>query len=268
MVAGHHFEIDNDVVASTQGLSRHSLNLLNTYLHELVKEENLSHSAEVLLRRAAVPVCALAGDDEHFLSSKDHPARKIIDTIVKIAKAAGPAFTPGHALYQTVKESIDRMRSSETKNSLQTLHQILADLESVLKLAFIRIRADVRRDANNAGAISGAKIHAALIIHNHARRFNCDDTVLYFSLTNWFELIVMTLLQWGTGSTQAKSVDRLTFTFFYLACRYAGNKHERLLDYLLLKLDELIDSLAPTYRGNAADFYTLRDEIQRFVKLD
>ncbi|MBX2849701.1 MAG: hypothetical protein KTR16_15365, partial [Acidiferrobacterales bacterium] len=222
-------------------LSVEALNLLNTYLDEVIHEEDLSHAAQIILRRVATPVCALADSIEDLFIYEDHPARKILDTTVKIAKLCGDNFGPGEALYQTVSESIKDLRSKRV-NRHNTLVRLQGDLDSVFRLALIRVPAATREEAKHAGTVSSAKIIAALMVVGHGQRFDAGYKLLYFALTEWFELVVVTILQCGADSEPVKELSRLTFTLFYLDSGRAAEKHRIFMQYLLPKLDELIST--------------------------
>lgn len=258
--------LDTDPFVSEEKLSLHELSLLNTYLDELVKEEGLSLSAEIILRRIAVPVSKLAGSVKALFASREHPARKTIDTTVKIAKLSGPSFVPGEALYQTVIESITILRAKRF-NGLVTLQRVQEDLESVLRLATIKKTKNRTQDFGETGSISSAKIVAALMIVAHVRRFDVDDKLLYFALTEWFELAVVTVLQCGSESRELKELDRMTFIFLYLASGRSGAKHGSFLAMLLPKLDELIGKLDPVCMGHAANFDALRRHLGAFIQI-
>lgn len=244
-------------------LSVEALSVLNTYLDALIQEESLNHSAQVLIRRIAPPLCLLANSVEELFRSPNHPARGILNTIVKIAKLSGDGFIPGDALYQTVTESINTLKA-KNYSSFDTLESVKADLDHVLKLAKIRAPASARESAHYVGDISAAKVIASLMVLRHARRFETSDEMLYFCLTQWLELIVVTVLQTGQESGTVKELDRLTFTLFYLNTGKAGSKRKVFLAYLLPKLDELTETLAPTCMGHEADFRLLRQNLSPF----
>lgn len=246
-------------------LSVEALSVLDAYLDELIKEEQLSHNAQVLIRRIAPPLCLLANSVEDLFRSLDHPAHGVLNTIVKIAKLSGEGFVPGDALYQTVLESINTLKS-QNYSSFDALVRVKADLKHVLKLAKIRAPAAARESADYAGEISAAKVIASLMVLGHARRFETSDEMIYFCLTQWFELIVVTVLQTGQESRTVKELDRLTFTLFYLNSGRAETKHEVFLSYLLPKLDELTRTLAPTCMGHEVDFGLLRQNLSPFLE--
>lgn len=256
---------NNHTRALSLRLPAQALDLLNTYLDELIREEALNHSAEIMLRRIASPVCALAGSVEGLFRGGDRSAKGIIDCAVKIAKLSGSGCVPSGALQQTVIESIGMLRSKHVSRE-KILLQVHADLKSVLRLALIKVPAVAREDAANAGRISSAKIVAALMVVGHARRFDLDDELLYFSLTQWFELLVVTILQCGADSRAVKDVDRLTFTLFYLGSGSSGKKKNSFLKYFVPQLDELLDTLAPTCMGHATNFGQLKLNLQPLIR--
>lgn len=262
MSAAEHLKNHRYVASLT--LPSETLDLLNTYLDDLIRQEALSHSAEVMLRRISPPVCALADSVEDLFRGKNNAAMRIINCAVKIAKLSGSGRVSSDALQKTVIESIGMLRSKHV-NRDKILQQINADLESVLHLALIKVPSETREDAANAGRISGAKIVGALMVVGHARRFDLEEELLYLSLTQWFELLVVAIIQCGAHSRIVKEADRLTFMLFYIASDECGEKRERFLNLFISKFNALLAILEPFCLGHIADFSHLKQAVRPFI---
>ena len=243
-----------------QGSALSVLNLVGPYLEELVKEEQLGHRAQVVLHQLAVQVCRICQHDPFDYPDHEHPALTLLKTIARIARLSGPKFEPGDALYTTLMESIAVLRV-RNMTAYDVLTRANADLEHVMKLAKMRAPLDQKFIQSPPGRLSDAKMIAALLIIRHCYRFDVYDSLLYFSLTDWLAMIVVTQLVFGAGSPQFKLCDRMTFALFYLSCGEEGPQREALSRFLPSKLQQHIQSLPPQHMGHDLNFSTLHKQV-------
>lgn len=247
-------------------LSATSLHVLNVYLDELTRAEHVGPNTEIMLRRIAPQLCALSGSVEKIFEQPDHPARSILESLLKVGKLTNDSLVPGEGLFQTISESMDVLKR-QPKDKQRTLLAVRQDLEHAIKLAKIKAPAAVRTEVDSAGSISAAKIHASLLIMRHARRFSASDALLYFSLTQWFELVVVLVLEYGVESPEVKNIERATFTLFYLDSDQVGKRRKSFLKLLLESLDESL-SVAPTScMGHSCSFIHLRTHLFQYLRV-
>jgi hypothetical protein len=242
------------------------MQLLATFIAELSYEEQLSHETQVLLYRIMPSVCMLAKGDPKILYRRDHPVRQIFDAIVYISKASQEKFRPGDTLYKTVIESIANLKRKNI-DGMDCLVRVNADLQHVVKLAKIRAPIAFKRQSNEGatGKITEAKIRAALIISQQSTRFTINETLLQFSLSEWLELLSVTLVKHDHDARIATELERITFLLFYLCTSESAPNVIALRDRLMRQLRLIIKSLGQTCLGHPLDFAPLERKVLYFI---
>ena len=246
--------------------SAESLHVLNVYLDELVSAEYVGANTEVMLRRIAPLLCSLAGGVEVVFAEAAHPARDIMESLVKVGRLTHDSLVPGESLFQTIVESIDTLKR-QPRDKLRTLSAVRQDLAHAMKLAMIKAPASARSEVDSAGRLSAAKIHASMLIMRHARRFSADDALLYFSLTQWLELVVVLATEYGIESAEVKNIERATFTLFYLDSDQVGARRQSFLKLLLASLDESLKAAPQICMGHPCDFSHLRSNLFQYLRV-
>ncbi len=232
------------------------LQLLNTYIRELVREAQLGQRAELTLQRLSLTLFAMSGASEAMLCDRQHPARSILDTTARIAQLSKEQFEPGQALYQTLQESLRVLRSARIKAE-DALVRVNADLQHVLKLAKIRASSDARTQADELGKVSHAKLLASSMIMRHSQRGPTRSALLYFALTDWLEMLTVTILKNGEHSKAVKTADRLTLALFYLNASDDRRRKASLRAFLEKNLPAHVAQLGWTCLGHPIELRPL-----------
>ena len=245
-------------------LSLTTLHLLSAFLEELIREEQLDHRAQVLLHRVSMPICQLAGSDPQMFCNPTHPARKIFDAIVRIAKLSGPLFGPGDMLFRTLMESIKTLRAQKY-DGMACLERVNSDLQHIVKLAYMRAPIDLKQAPSRSGELAEAKITAALLVMRHATTFTPGNTLLYFTLTEWLELLVLAMMQFGREKSFLRELDRMTFMLFYLSCNTGSPRYRSLAKGLDEKIDALQKRLDGECMGQPVNMAELRRSLEKLL---
>lgn len=259
-------KVDAVVRRAESRLTDADLSLLGAYLEELIREEGLCHRAQVIVHQLSAPIYLLCAGDVSFFTYREHPARCLFQNIARIAKLCGPRFEPGDALFHTLIESI-RILKSKRLNSMNVLVRVNADLEHVLKLAKIRAPAAQRQTDGESGEITDAKMIASLLIIHQCHRFDVSNALLYFSLTDWLSMIVVTFIQKGRDSDELRLCERMTFLLFYLGTGIKSAKRRSLQHYVSEKLKKHLGELEQYCLGHKVDFNSLHSKVVLLIGL-
>jgi len=242
------------------------MQLLATFIAELTREEQLSQETQVLLYRIMPSVCMLAKGDPQILYRRDHPVRQIFDAIVYISKASQEKFRPGDTLYKTVIESISNLKRKNI-DGMDCLVRVNADLQHVVKLAKIRAPIAFKRaaDESSMGQITEAKIRAALIVSQQSTRFTLSEPLLQFALSDWLELLSVTLVKHDHDTRIATELERMTFLLFYLCSSSTAPNVVALRDRLMRQLRLIIRSIGRSCLGHPVDFVPLQHAVLSLI---
>lgn len=246
------------------GISLITLDLLAALLEELIRENNVCERAQLIMFRIAGPICALAEGEPDFLINRAHPARQIFELVAAIAKLSGDRFSPGDALYKTTLESIQSLQVKRFSAD-KTLAQVSADLMHVHRLARIRAPIALKRARVSTSELTDAKMIASLYIVKHCDRFDVSEALLYFVLTDWLALMVVTVLQTGQYSDEVKELDRLTFMLLYMATQKTEPKHEVFFQFFPRKLKQHILSLESDCHGHKVNFKGILAQVDKLL---
>jgi hypothetical protein len=251
-----------------EALSATTLSLLSTFINGLIEEESLGDRAQIVMHKVAMPICQLAGNDPQMFINAHHPARQIFESIVKIAKLSGPDFGPSDMLFKTLMESIETLRASKLDRRT-CLERVNSDLEHIVKLAYMRAPFERKQGKNDtAGPLTEAKITAALIVVRHANRVSSNNTILYFALTQWLELLVISLLKHGKSTKKLQGLDRMTFLLFYLNSKKLDRKQMKLARNLIQKTQLLAQSLGGECLGFPVNLSLIHRKVARLLGAD
>jgi hypothetical protein len=246
-------------------LSDTTLHMLSTFLDELVQEEALGFRAQMVLHRVATPICLLANGDTSMFYNNQHPARQIFDSIVQIAKLSGEEFGPGDMLFKTLMESIKNLQANNVAG-IKCLERVSSDLKHIVKLARIRAPIDKKQNLGSTGAITEAKIKSALLVVQQANKFVVSNVVLYFSLTQWLELLTIAMLKFGAEKKSVSQLERMTFLLFYLSSGKAGVKLESLSKHLFAQIQALSEKLGDECLGHQVDVKKLHQKVEKLLR--
>ncbi|MFT7560447.1 MAG: hypothetical protein ACI93R_002367 [Flavobacteriales bacterium] len=252
-------------VIQDESLSQASLHLLAAFIEELIQEEQLGHRAQVLLHRIATPIFMLAGGNTQTFYDRNYPGRQIFDAIILISKLSGKDFSPSDMLFKTLLESIKTLKSRKI-DGLACLKRVNTDLQHIVKLARIRAPIDKKHGLAETGKITEAKIKAALMVVHQANRFSTSDIILYFSLTQWLELLTIVMLKYSQNKTIMTTAERLTFLLFFLAANPNSPKYSSLYKQLDEKLKILIPLVGKECLGHCLHISSLHLKVGRVLE--
>lgn len=249
------------------------MRLLFTFIGELSREENLNYKTQLLLCRIAPSLCQLAGESPQIFADENHPVRKIISSIVVISKSAGSGASSDDYLYKSLKESMSSL-SARDVDGLNSLNRVASDLDYIVKLAQIRANKKVitRINPSAAGQITQSKIKAAFFVVTEATKFDCNDTLLYFVLGSWVELLTVALIKFPNNVRVEKEIKRMTFTLLYVATlkptqsESSEDKIASMRTLLLKKAMGLVKTLGSECLGHKLQFSALLDELSRLLE--
>jgi Protein of unknown function (DUF1631) len=196
----------NGQAPQLQAEHRDALDLMSLLFDRLITETRTEGAAQQLLGNLQVPLLRIALADSGFFTVRDHPARRLLNTVLEIAnlwldRTDGNFDT---ALNQRLQRSVHRV-ASEFKDDAGIVEREADDLESHLRLLKRRSEIAERRQveaAQGRDRLHQARATAAAAITKRTAATKTTPLVRALLEHAWTDALTLTLLREGENSDE------------------------------------------------------------------
>lgn len=177
-----------------------TINLVAMFFDKVLEDPDLPIVVQSLICRLQIPILKVALRDKSFLSDKDHPARKMINTITK----AGLQFDENKPLerdplYRTIVDGIQTInRQYSADDSVFALVQ--SELEELIKKESRKshiVESRTTQTEMGKAKIRNAKTYAQTTLFDKLKEEQLPKTISEFLTNTWLQVMVITYIKDG-----------------------------------------------------------------------
>lgn len=208
----------------------------------ILEDKAIPERMKALIGRLQIPILKVVMLDKDFFRSKNHPARKFLDTLSQAALGIEDE-TGAEAIYGLAERLVQRILN-EYEDDVSLFGEVLAELEAHLEEAAQRAaeaEARLREEVAARERQERARLKAAEAVQQRLQEHEgLDETLRDFLDHHWKTLLMMTFLMEGEESdawlTAVNTMDRLIWS---IAPKKSAEERKRLVDALPMLLNEL-----------------------------
>ena len=208
----------------------------------ILEDKAIPERMKALIGRLQIPILKVVMLDKDFFRSKNHPARKFLDTLSQAAVGIEDE-TEAEAVYGLAERLVQRILN-EYEDDVSLFGEVLAELEAHLEEAAQRAaeaEARLREEAAAQERQERARLKAAEAVRQRLQEHEgLDETLRDFLDHHWKTLLMMTFLMEGEESdawlTAVNTMDRLIWS---IAPKKSAEERKRLVETLPALLNDL-----------------------------
>lgn len=122
----------SDVGQGLDHLDAVTVDIVATLFDFIFDDKSVADPIKALVGRLQIPVLKVAMLDKSFFSSKQHPARRLLDSLSRAAARCGPDVGHGDPLYAHIATIVERLQT-EFKQDASLFDVLCADLNEFLE---------------------------------------------------------------------------------------------------------------------------------------
>ena len=192
----------SSVGASMGQMDAVTLDIVARLFDQLFDDPNIPLGAKGLIGRLQIPMLKVAIADKDLFAKKDHPARKLLDTLGEIAIRLPADFNTDSALYAHLEAILQELITGY-KDDVGIFASVRDSLAALMKREDDRIEAEAREKAARIiqeEALAVAKADAQAIMAGRVQAHPLPGPVLEFIVEQWLKLMMLIHVRRGPGS--------------------------------------------------------------------
>lgn len=179
------------------------INLVAMFFDKVLEDENLPLAVQSLICRLQIPILKVALHDKSFLTSDNHPARRLVNTITR----AGIGFDESKPLerdplYRVIVDgvqNINRQYKTEIAIFTEVQNEIQAFIDNEKRKANIVEKRTTQTETGKS-KIKSARLTSQAALYEKMKGVELPDEISNFLTNTWLQVLVITLLKFGKGS--------------------------------------------------------------------
>ncbi len=182
------------------------IDLVGMLFQFLVEDRNLPMKIQAILARLQIPYLKVALQDRHLFANKEHPARKLLDTLSTASVSWTEESDPKGEFISKIKEITDTVLK-DFEDDLSLFDTLNTDLQNFLARRKKRaIVAEKRVTEATLGRekVKKAKQTAANVLVDVMRNHTLPGTVRDILLKPWANVLILMHLRHGEDSEEFK----------------------------------------------------------------
>lgn len=205
------------------------INLVAMFFDNILEDENLPIAIQSLICRMQIPVLKVALRDQSFLTDAEHPARKLINTITEAGLGLDESKPlERDPLYRKIVDGVQTVnRLFKVDTSVFTeVHQ---EIEALVQKEATRAKVVEKRTTQaEAGKnrIKQARSAAQTALYDKMRDATLPDMVSNFLTSTWLQVLIITFLKHGKGSSNWVEMEQLIADLIWL-CKDHNDERSR-----------------------------------------
>lgn len=205
------------------------INLVAMFFDNILEDDNLPIAIQSLICRLQIPVLKVALRDQNFLTNSEHPARKLINTITEAGLGLDESKPlERDPLYRKIVDGVQTVnRLFKVDTSVFT--EVHTEIEEMVKKEASRARVVEKRTTQaEAGKnrIKLARAAAQNALYEKMRDATLPDVVSSFLTNTWLQVLIITYLKHGQGSSNWVEMEQLVADVIWL-CKQHSDERSR-----------------------------------------
>ncbi len=237
-----------------------TIDLVGMLFEFILEDRNLPTEMQVLLARLQIPYLKAAILDRRLFAHRQHPARRLLDSLADAAKGWSPESDRDHRLHDKVKSIVDSLLQ-EFDDDLTIFDRLNADLQDFQDQS--RRRADlaeqrVAESTRGREKLEQARRRAAKEILTRIGDHSLPPLIHGILSRAWANYMVLTILRQGEDSSEFR--DSLRFVNDFIAStRPARSLEER------RTLRQMLPGIERSLRRGLANVAFQESDIERLL---
>ncbi len=231
-----------------------TLDIVALLFDQIFGDPRIPAPMKALIGRLQIPMLKVAVLDKAFFSKKNHPARRMLDTLGELSLGLGEGFDASSTLYKRLEAILQKV-VDEFEDDLDLFDRITAELEMLLadadKTAEQAAKKEARR-IQDRERLEVARLFAQNELRGRVANQAVPRAVLRFLATEWMKLMILAYAKGGRESRAWQSlVETMDILVWTLTPKHTVEERRRLvalLPALLKRLHkgmEVIGTAAP-----------------------
>ncbi|MBN8714690.1 MAG: DUF1631 domain-containing protein [Xanthomonadales bacterium] len=219
-----------------------TIDLVSMLFEFILEDPTLPPEMQVLLGRLQIPYLKAAILDRKLFAHRQHPARRLLDSVAEVAKGWSPAADTDRHLYGKVKSIVEQL-IHDFDDDLGIFDRLLLDLQQFQDLNRRRSEVVEQRVAESTRGrekLEMARRLAAREILERIGTLQLPPLVHGILARAWANHLVLTVLRQGESSPEFKAGLRFVDEFILSAQPVQGDEGRRQLRQMLPRIERTL----------------------------
>ncbi|MFN0315821.1 MAG: DUF1631 domain-containing protein [Burkholderiales bacterium] len=184
-----------------------TLDIVSMLFDHILDDKKIPDAMKVLIGRLQIPILKVAILDKSFFQTKQHPARRMLNTLGEFGLGLGADFQISNPLFKQVSAILQNL-IQQFKDDLSLFEKAETDLEQVIASEDRRAETEASRAARLMELREKLEVSRATAqaeVKNRAEAGQMPQAVLKFLAEEWIKLLVMAHAKAGAESPAWKS---------------------------------------------------------------
>jgi len=237
-----------------------TIDLVGMLFEFILEDRNLPAEMQVLLARLQIPYLKAAILDRRLFAHRQHPARRLLDSLADVAKGWSPESDRDHRLHDKVKLIVDALLQ-EFDDDLTIFDRLNADLQDFQDQSRRRSELAEQRVAESTRGrekLEQARRRAAKEILTRIGDHTLPPLIHGILSRAWANYMVLTILRQGEESSEFR--DSLRFVNDFIASTRSARSLE---DRRLLR--QMLPGIERSLRRGLANVAFQESDIERLL---
>jgi hypothetical protein len=219
-----------------------TIDLVSMLFEFILEDPTLPPEMQVLLGRLQIPYLKAAILDRKLFAHRQHPARRLLDSVAEVAKGWSPAADTDRHLYGKIKSIVEQL-IHDFDDDLGIFDRLLLDLQQFQDLNRRRSEVVEQRVAESTRGrekLEMARRLAAREILERIGTLHLPPLVHGILARAWANHLVLTVLRQGENSPEFKAGLRFVDEFILSAQPVQGDEGRRQLRHMLPRIERTL----------------------------
>jgi len=219
-----------------------TIDLVSMLFEFILEDPTLPPEMQVLLGRLQIPYLKAAILDRKLFAHRQHPARRLLDSVAEVAKGWSPAADTDRHLYGKVKSIVEQL-IHDFDDDLGIFDRLLLDLQQFQDLNRRRSEVVEQRVAESTRGrekLEMARRLAAREILERIGTLHLPPLVHGILARAWANHLVLTVLRQGENSPEFKAGLRFVDEFILSAQPVQDDEGRRQLRHMLPRIERTL----------------------------
>lgn len=219
-----------------------TIDLVSMLFEFILEDPTLPPEMQVLLGRLQIPYLKAAILDRKLFAHRQHPARRLLDSVAEVAKGWSPAADTDRHLYGKVKSIVEQL-IHDFDDDLGIFDRLLLDLQQFQDLNRRRSEVVEQRVAESTRGrekLEMARRLAAREILERIGALHLPPLVHGILARAWANHLVLTVLRQGENSPEFKASLRFVDEFILSAQPVQDDEGRRQLRHMLPRIERTL----------------------------
>lgn len=219
-----------------------TIDLVSMLFEFILEDPTLPPEMQVLLGRLQIPYLKAAILDRKLFAHRQHPARRLLDSVAEMAKGWSPAADADRHLYGKVKSIVEQL-IHDFDDDLGIFDRLLLDLQQFQELNRRRSEVVEQRVAESTRGrekLEMARRLAAREILERIGALHLPPLVHGILARAWANHLVLTVLRQGENSPEFKAGLRFVDEFIISAQPVQDDEGRRQLRHMLPRIERTL----------------------------